>query len=62
MDTITCPRCGRKNPATATNCTNCRINLQYALEHLDELDFARERPDSAVPVKQGASQDTPLSP
>jgi len=45
MTTVTCPKCGTENPADAMNCKNCRVNLKYALEHLVEMEFAREHPD-----------------
>ncbi len=35
MDTITCPKCGTINPASATNCKKCRINLKFAVENLE---------------------------
>jgi len=38
MDTIVCPKCGTENPANSTNCTNCRINLQFAIEHADQIE------------------------
>jgi hypothetical protein len=38
MDTIICPKCGTENPAIAMNCKNCRINLQFALEHPEEIE------------------------
>jgi hypothetical protein len=33
---ITCPRCSYENEDSAMNCANCRINLQWALENLQE--------------------------
>jgi len=33
---IVCPRCSYKNEDSAMNCANCRINLQWALENLQE--------------------------
>ena len=33
MTTIICPKCGKENPDSAMNCTQCRINLQFALDH-----------------------------
>jgi hypothetical protein len=41
------------------NCMNCRINLQYALEHRDEMEFARQHPDVLEPTEQQAVQGTP---
>ena len=65
MATIICPECGTENPATAMNCMNCRINLQYALEHRDEMEFARQHPDVLEPTEQQAaversSADVPM--
>lgn len=45
MMTITCPKCGTENPVSAMNCTSCRVNLKFALEHLDEMTFAKEHSD-----------------
>jgi len=33
MEIITCPKCGNGNSLSATNCRNCKINLQFAREH-----------------------------
>jgi len=38
MDTIVCPECGRVNPANTMNCEQCRINLQFAFEHPDQIE------------------------
>jgi 4-amino-4-deoxy-L-arabinose transferase-like glycosyltransferase len=38
MDTIICPKCSMENPAIAVNCKNCGINLQFALEHPEEIE------------------------
>jgi hypothetical protein len=37
MNSVVCPRCGTENPASATNCRECRINLKFALEHPEEV-------------------------
>jgi len=34
---IRCPKCGRENPDNAANCSNCRINLQFALSNIGQL-------------------------
>ena len=31
---IKCAKCGYENAAAATNCANCRVNLQWAAQHL----------------------------
>jgi hypothetical protein len=62
MATVTCPKCGTENPATAMNCMNCRINLQYALEHRDEIELARQHRDVLEPTEQQAGQGTLLKP
>jgi hypothetical protein len=38
MDTIICPKCGMENSSIAMNCKNCGINLQFALEHPEEIE------------------------
>jgi len=53
---ITCPKCGTENPATAMNCRQCRINLQFALEHPEEI----ERLKQSAPVS--AATAPPPSP
>lgn len=42
METITCPRCGTENPAGAMNCKTCHINLQFALEHPEEIERLKQ--------------------
>lgn len=42
MATISCPKCGTENPDSAINCKQCRINLQFALEHYGEMGNYRE--------------------
>jgi len=42
MATIICPKCGTENPDSAMNCTQCRINLQFALDHPEELPISSE--------------------
>jgi hypothetical protein len=34
MATIICPKCGTENSDSEMNCTQCRINLKFALENL----------------------------
>lgn len=58
MTTVTCPKCGTENPANAMNCKNCKINLKYALEHLEEMEFAWEHPDVLERTKQEAVEGT----
>jgi hypothetical protein len=41
MNTIICPNCGADNPASIMNCRNCRINLEFALEHSDPFQAAK---------------------
>jgi hypothetical protein len=41
MDTVFCPKCGTENPANAMNCKHCRINLQFATEHPDQIESAK---------------------
>jgi membrane-bound ClpP family serine protease len=38
MTTIICPKCGVENLSIAMNCKNCKINLQFALEHPEEIE------------------------
>jgi hypothetical protein len=39
---ITCPKCGHENDDSATNCSHCRINLQWAVENYREEAQSRE--------------------
>jgi hypothetical protein len=41
MDTIVCPKCGTENPANTMNCKHCRINLQFAIEHPDQIESTK---------------------
>lgn len=34
-----CPNCGYENPYPVKNCTNCRINLEFALNNPDQLHY-----------------------
>jgi len=40
---ITCPKCGQANDGSAMNCTNCHINLQWALENATVIEEGRQR-------------------
>ena len=56
METVTCPKCGKVNPANAINCQSCKVNLAYALANLDEF----KKPSTSVqesPATIGYSQD-----
>lgn len=57
MDTIICPKCGTANLPTAMNCRNCRIDLQFALEHPDQLPGATGMPGQNEAALQPLSQD-----
>jgi uncharacterized protein YbjQ (UPF0145 family) len=35
---ITCPKCGHQNKDDARNCANCRVNLKWAFEHIDQFE------------------------
>jgi hypothetical protein len=39
---VNCPRCGAAAPDDAWNCPRCRINLYWAIQHLDGLAEIRE--------------------
>jgi hypothetical protein len=41
MNTIVCPKCGTENDAKVMNCIQCRINLQFAIEHPDQIESAK---------------------
>ena len=38
MNIIICPKCGAENDAGTINCEQCRVNLQWALEHPSEFE------------------------
>jgi ribosomal protein L40E len=61
VDTIVCPKCGTENPADATNCSHCRVNLRFAAEHPAEIERAkleaRLREERAL--EQAASRGPP---
>lgn len=42
---ISCPKCGYENPDNAQNCSNCGVNLQFAIAHPEAFV---EEPESAV--------------
>lgn len=48
---IWCPKCGRVNPDNAINCSNCRINLQFALSHIEQL-----KADGAIEDSEAAQR------
>jgi hypothetical protein len=62
MTTVTCPKCGTENYADAMNCKNCKVNLKYAFEHLDEMEFAREHPEQFGLITQEAIRHEQESP
>ncbi len=39
---IRCPKCGHDNSDNAVNCSKCRINLQFALQNLEQLKAQSE--------------------
>jgi hypothetical protein len=41
MGNIACPKCGTENLASAMNCSHCRTNLRFALEHPEEIEAAK---------------------
>lgn len=54
MDTITCPQCGTENPADATTCRQCQVNLELALENPEEIERIKQ-------PAQGLSEPSPTS-
>lgn len=54
MAAITCPKCGTENPSDAMNCRQCRINLQFALEHPEETERVREVDEAPPPPPKKA--------
>jgi hypothetical protein len=57
MSSVICPKCGTENPATATNCRECRINLKFALEHPEEA--GRSATTEAVTRQEPSLPETP---
>lgn len=58
MDTLICPKCGTENPASAMNCSHCRINLRFAIEHPDQIERARLEATGG-PSPQATSRGAP---
>jgi hypothetical protein len=54
MDTIACPKCGTENPPSAMNCSHCRINLRFALDHPEEIQAAKL--DATWPEGESSAQ------
>jgi hypothetical protein len=52
MDKITCPKCGTENLQGALNCKECRINLKFALENLDEIERSEQDASGNVRLYQ----------
>lgn len=44
MDAINCPICGSENPANATHCQHCRVNLKLAQRDPEEIRRAKRTP------------------
>jgi hypothetical protein len=54
MTYITCPNCGTENLAIATNCQNCRFNLELAQDHPEQYEGEKKqatRNDQASPER-----------
>jgi len=49
---IRCPKCGHENSDNTTNCAKCRINLQYALNNLEQLQTQWHQEETRVAVNQ----------
>jgi hypothetical protein len=58
MDNIICPKCSTDNPATAMNCKNCGINLQFALENPEEIERIKLEtiPRANASIQSGVTQ------
>ena len=56
MAMICCPRCGFKNPDTATNCAQCRINIQFALEHREEIESQIQAAEQNATMSQQVNE------
>lgn len=54
---IRCPKCGHENSDTTTNCAKCRINLQYALNNLEQLQAQWHGEERRVTVKQEMTRE-----
>ncbi len=55
MATVICPKCGTTNPDNAMNCQQCRINLKFALENLDEIGRQKRREQGLPEMPEQAS-------
>ncbi len=53
---ITCPKCGHENDASAMNCANCRINLEWALKEKDRWAAPEEQDQWAARREQSAAE------
>jgi len=53
MGVVICPICGTENPVDATHCTNCRINLKWALKNLTKSSASGGRQASTVRAQGG---------
>jgi len=61
---IICPMCGAENLASAMNCRQCRINLQFALENPQEIERLKQSGQgrSAAPPPKAALPEVILPP
>ena len=50
-NTIICPMCGAENLASAMNCRQCRINLQFALENPQEIERLKQAKSRTGPQR-----------
>lgn len=49
---IRCPKCGHENSEGATNCAKCRINLQFAIANLEQLQTQWHEDESRSALAQ----------
>lgn len=57
---VICPRCGHENPFAAMNCANCKINLDWAMSHTEEIRLDQEERKSLEQKAQIIPDDTEL--